>query len=274
VLEELLAHVEPPPDGDAHLYWSVVASAAIRAARLEGDTEVWLRVIDVLMKPATRGKQEPGGYENLVNLWRSRGIALSKAERIAEATESHQTAVKLASDSGEAKLLARAHRDFGLFLAEQKLAGAEEQLQSAVDHARQPDAATELGESLTALGVFIQHARNLVGARPILREAVSVMQPTDDQFLVARNHLNAIEKDESCGCGKMNDAVAQTIADMIRKRLPADLIRNVEVKIESPKGPDVGVEVARKPTPEEMEQINVVVHQAIAELKRAMLTKY
>ena len=115
-----------------------------------------------------------------------------------------------------------------------------------------------------ALGVHLQHEGRPDEARELLTEAVVGLDPATSEAFTARNHLEALREGNGCGCGRGQQAYADTIASLVRPELPEGLLEGIDL------GEDgISVRLAREPTEEEAALLDRVLRQAIFRLRQA-----
>ena len=173
-----------------------------------------------------------------------------------------------AEELGAPSLLAQARRNAGLYLAERgRRAEAASLLADAVAGAREDEAMEELGKSLIAQGIFLQHGGDAAAARPLLQEGVDTLPPDDADALAGRSHLDAIDGGLGCGCGDAERALAAALRALIAPDIPADLLADLRIQM-ADDGPRMDVQLAREPTDEELERLDRVLQQGLARLRQ------
>ncbi|HSD88988.1 MAG TPA: hypothetical protein VLB44_15780, partial [Kofleriaceae bacterium] len=182
--------------------------------------------------------------------------------------EAHYTdALQRATD---ARSRARAGRNFGLFLSQhERRAEARAQLHAALAAAREANDAEELGQIAVAHGIFLQHEKDQA-AEPLLVEAIRLLSPDHPDALCARSHLIALRTGGGCGCGDMSEALASAVLEMIREAVPGDLVADLEISLPDGQPPNVSVQLARDPSPSEMQALDSAVHLAVAHLQQSI----
>ncbi|MEM9074241.1 MAG: tetratricopeptide repeat protein [Myxococcota bacterium] len=214
-----------------------------------------------------------GDAEQARNAVLGLALAQSQAGNLEIAEEAYRDALRRSEAAGP---LAQSStlRNFGLFLAEiDRRAEAEPLLRQAVSEARKAwgGGGESLGRALVALGIFVQHGGEeseyvLVEARGLLQEAIGLLPADHPDTLPARSHLDAIQRGSGCGCGNMNEAISQALAEMVQAELPPGLLKHIAYKDDG----NLNVELGREPSPEEFELLNRVIHQAMAQLKKRL----
>ena len=264
-LASLSRRLDVAADVDDQTRWNAHA-ALVHAARMRKDYPAWIAGADRAIAAARKS----GNRARLIEVLQNKAIALGESNNAAGELDAYNAALAEATALGDPRVLSTVHRNIGIVYRGRNLPDeAERHFATAVELARKANASDELGAALAAHGIFVQHHGDLARARPMLEEAVRLMPPTHPHYLFAANHLNAIDKDASCGCGAMDEAVAQTIKKMVRDRIPADLLEDVQLTNKPGEQPNVQVSLKRKPTDAEMEKLQTVVNQAVIELRRA-----
>ena len=264
-LAALSRRLESAADANDETRWNA-AAALLNAARLRKDHVAWLACADRLIAAARKS----GNRVALIEVLQNKAIALAESKGPAAELEAYQAALAEATALGDLRVLSTVHRNLGICLREQnKPDEAEKHFAAAVELARKAGAIEHLGAALAAHGIFVQHHGDLARARPMLAEAVRVIPPTHPDYLFAANHLNALDKDASCGCGQMDEAIAQAVKQMVRARLPADLLEDVQLTVKPGAKPNVQVRLKRQASAAELETVQTVVNQAVVELQRA-----
>lgn len=213
-----------------------------------------------------------GDHAKAVDARLGLAMALGELNQLDQAVAVYQEAVESAAKAGKIAH-SGALRNFGLFLAEiERRDEAKPLLEQAVAVARGAwgGGGEMLGRALVALGIFVQHGgaedpSALERARALLQEGIQSLQPDHPDALPARSHLNAIENGGGCGCGNMDAAISAALQDMVLPQLPHGLLDTLAYK-----DGNLDVKLAREPSPEEMETLNSVLHQAMAQLKQKL----
>jgi tetratricopeptide (TPR) repeat protein len=193
----------------------------------------------------------------------------ARLARWAAAEESYEEARRAAERLGSDEAVSTVLRDHGLHLSErERRHEATAVLRAAVEAGRRSGDATATGQALVALGILEQHEGNLRTAGDLLREARSVLPATDPDVLYCLSHLLAIEKDASCGCGDMTEALGLALEPLVQQQLPAGLLKRLRYSSED--DGKVDVELARQPTAEEMRLMDNVISHALTLMRAAM----
>jgi tetratricopeptide (TPR) repeat protein len=184
---------------------------------------------------------------------RTYGAAYSRAERI-----------------GRAELKSQVLRNWGLALKEAGEVGpAEQRLAEAVAEARRGADYETLGRGHIALGLFLQHEGRLTEAQTIIEEGLSTLDPAHPDAIIGRSHLGAVMAGHTCGCGNLQDTIAEAFRQFVLDRLPKDLLAKLEVTIADDDF-KIDVHLNREPTQDELERLNGVMQSALAEFRRRL----
>ena len=144
---------------------------------------------------------------------------------------------------------------------------AEQRLVEAVAQARRGADHDTVGRAGVALGLFLQHEGRLPEARAVLEEGLAVLDPVHPDAIIGRSHLGAVLEGRTCGCGNLQDTMAEAFREFVLTRLPADLLARLDVAIVD-NDFQINVELRREPTEGELERLNSVFQSALAEFRR------
>jgi tetratricopeptide (TPR) repeat protein len=198
------------------------------------------------------------------------GLALAQSEagQTGEAIETYRHAEETAKGLGEPQLHSQVLRNFGLLWAElDRLADAEQTLRLAVGAARESREDETIGRAQVALGIFLQHHGRPDEAKSLLADAIQRLDSAHPDALCARSHLQAIESGAGCGCGDMQDALADAFRQFVLQRIPEGLVKDIRVEIDEGQF-DVHVEMAREPTPDERELLEKTFQHARQQFRK------
>jgi len=247
----------------------VLTSALVNACRNAGDHETRVQGLQWLIRDCETRGQEP----EAIHLLQGLAMAYGEAGKPEQAVKSYQEAVERAKKAKHGVSLSNALRNYGLYLSEQqRRSEAAPLLEAALSAGKSCGEPEVHGEAAAAYGIFLQHDKALEKAAPLLREAVELMPPAHPHALMARNHLNALEKSGSCGCGDMDEAISQNLKRMIEKKAPAGLIKELRIRLVPGHGPSVDVDYAREASPEERAQLDIVIKHAVSEMQKQAST--
>ena len=166
------------------------------------------------------------------------------------------------------ELTSQVLRNWGLALNEAGQAGpAEQRLSEAVAQARRGADYETLGRAQVALGLFLQHEGRLAEAQATLDEALSILDPAHPDTMIGRSHLGAVLAGRTCGCGDLEDTVADAFRQFVLSKLPPGLLTELDVALQDGDF-QIKVELRREPTEEELERLNGVMRSAYAEFRR------
>lgn len=250
---------------DAHSLTHVVAACS-NLARVSGNHEEWANAYRWLIAHLDSSGEQGQSVDARLGL----AMALGEMGRIDEAVATYEEAVARAEKAGKVAH-SGALRNFGLYLAEiDRRDEAAPKLEQAVAVARAAwgGGGEMLGRALVAQGIFVQHGgaedpSALQRAKALLQEGIAKLQPDHPDALPARSHLNAIDDGGGCGCGNMDDAISAALREMVLPQLPEGLLDTLSYGADG----NLDVKLAREPSEQELELLNSVLNQAMAQLK-------
>jgi tetratricopeptide (TPR) repeat protein len=244
--------------GETHDATLRVLSALANVCRPLGDHEARQQAI----RRAIAACETRGQPQQAIAAMLGLALALGEAGQHEQAVETYQRAIEQADAIGEAQLQSQALRNYGLLLAElEREADAEQTLRLAVGTGRRANEDETLGRAQVALGIFLQHHGRLDEAGRLLAEAIDRLEAAHPDAVCARSHLQAVESGASCGCGDMQEALAEAFRRFVLERLPAGLIKELRVEIDEGTF-NVHVELASEPTEEEQELLTTTLQHA------------
>jgi hypothetical protein len=83
----------------------------------------------------------------------------------------------------------------------------------------------------------------------------------------AQSHLIALQNGMACSCNSdTGDAAISTLVEQMVRAKVGDLVKSLRLEVKDD-GPDVKLELTREPQPQEIEHINRVISQALAEMR-------
>ncbi len=263
VLDDLLVLVNRRL-GEAHPLALAVLQSIANLERHLGDGQARVaairRVLELL--------DAVGDRERALGAAQGLGLALSESGQPEEAEQAYRDALVRAEALGNAAMRSQALRNYGLFLAEQKRRPeAEKWLREAVEVAMPCGDAEMLSRARIALGIFLQHGGDLETAKGILTEALQGINPGHPDAITARSHLDAVLSGSSCGCGDQGKAVADACREYILARVPPGVLSDLKVGIEN-NDLQVQVFLDHEPAPEELEQLQRVLHHGVEAFRR------
>lgn len=139
---------------------------------------------------------------------------------------------------------------------EEKLVGA---ITTAAENA---DQALE-AQARAALGIFYLHHGIPGDAKAHLEKALQQLDPSDPDYHSAKDHLDALNNGDACGCLGENAKVAKLIRDYVMRRLPKDLISRFGVRVGNSGGVKLDVEVTRALSDSEASLVNKTIDEAL-----------
>jgi tetratricopeptide (TPR) repeat protein len=263
VLLELRRRLQATPDVEVVPLANVNAQLA-NVARLTGDHDVRIEACQMAIKLC-------GGMDDakhVINGWEGLAMALDDAGRLAECEEAYRTALTKAKASGQRRLVSNVLRNYAIWLDEKgrKADAAIAHHEAATEAAASGDGVMH-GRSLAASGIFHQHEGRRDQALAQLQQALTLLPPSHPDAFCAQSHLIALQQGLACMCseGTGSDAISKLVEQMVRAK-SGDLLKTLRIDIKDD-GPDVKVELSREPKPEEVEHLNRVISQAIAEMR-------
>ena len=217
---------------------------------------------------------EAGGRAKMV-VQALMGLALAQGDAgdLDDCDASYRTAVERAAALDDPTLVSQARRNYGLFQSGRgQKAEAEATMRAAAADAEQSGNAEVLARARIALGIFLQHNGRLDEARPLLADAVAALEPAHPDAVTARSHLMAVEGGSACGCGDTRLALTQAYRQFVLSQLPPGLVQDFKVGL---KDNDFQVEVhmARKPTDDEMAQLERINRHALQQFRQRLMRR-
>ncbi|AQZ69962.1 Gll2226 protein [[Actinomadura] parvosata subsp. kistnae] len=194
-------------------------------------------------------------------------VAQDAAGDVDGSLKTYEQALARADGIGRHDLRAQVLRNWGLALSSAgRPAEAEQRLRAAVTEAGLSGDDELLGRARIALGLFLQHEERLDEARELVEAGLTTLDVAHPEAIQGRGHLGAIMAGRSCGCGDTREAIAQAFREFVIGRLPHDLLAELEVTLD---GGDfqIGVQLVREPTEDELKQLNAVFESATAEFR-------
>lgn len=262
VLQDALRWVDSVPAVPLELKQQVLAQIST-VARTAEEQSVRLGALKALLELSRKA----GDLRQEIDVEMALGLALSEINEPEKADYAYQRAGELARSLNDPGLYAGVLRNYGLFLADlERRADAEPVLRKSVAIAQSGLDQLQTGRALIALGIFLQHDHKLAEAQELLEQALGILPVAHPDTLYARSHLDAIQTNQSCGCGDMSDAIAVTLKALVEPNLPPDLLDEISLGEDM----DVQVQLKREPTEEEVDQLNRVIGHAVRELRERL----
>jgi tetratricopeptide (TPR) repeat protein len=231
------------------------------AARRAGDHATRIESL----KLADELAESSGNLELSLQAAQGLALALHEVGQLEEAEETYRDAADRADAAGLRSARSSVLRNYGLFLSEtERDLEAEAVLREAIADSEGAGDEEQLGRALTALGIFLQHDHRLAEARPLLRRAIEKLGSDQADGLLARSHLQAIDRGTPCGCGVQADLFATLLRQLIEPQVPQGLIAGLRLD----KDAGVDVDLTRPPTEEEAKHLDVIIQESMRTLQR------
>ena len=235
-------------------------------ASLIGPSEGRIETLEGLVKAHEKRGDQPTAIQAMLGL----ALAQSEAGNSQDSEATYRRAFKKAKALGDSSLQAKTLRNLGLLYVEDgKLKEGEKTLRMAVKSAKKSGDKSEFGQAVCALGIFLQHDDRHEDAVPFLEAAIRYLDDSHPNNTCARSHLTAIENGDDCGCGDMQDALADAFRDFLMSRLPEDWATDVHVEIGDTF--HVEFEFLRELSEEETQKLESLVKQAMADFRNGQM---
>lgn len=239
--------------------------ALANVARLTGDHDLRVEASRAAVKLC-------GGLDDrrhLVMAYQGLAHALAEAGRDGETEQAYRDGLAEAEKLKDRKLAANVLRNHAIWLDERgRRADAEALHRRAVEAAEASGDRVMRGRALGAYGIFLHHGGANDRAGPLLEKALELLPASEPDAFYVQNHLGPLRCGEKCTCGQGGEVLSALVQRLVRERAPEGLVESVQVILAEGQPPDVKVQLSRKPTAEELEQLNRVVNQTVAELRQ------
>lgn len=265
VLRELQGLLAAEPQSDQELALDVLVRVS-NLARVTGDHAIRVAASREVVERCAAA----GDHKNLILAYQGLAHALSQTGQKEETEKSYRAALEKAEAVNDSVASANVLRNYALWVADERRTEEADGLhQKAVAAAGASGDAIMHGRSLAAYGIFSQHKGETQKASALLEQALRLLPAAHPDAFYAQNHLTALRQGQTCGCGHTDDeALSALLLRLVRRNLGPDLLKDIRVKMSPDKPPDVSVELAREPSQQELEQVNRVVNQALAEMRQ------
>jgi tetratricopeptide (TPR) repeat protein len=268
LLDVLIARVEDERGDESPLMPHVFAAQA-NTARTSGDHEARIRACDALLDWLDDAQDHLQAIDATLAL----ALAFSDAGRHDDAKEAYEEAAERARTLRDPLKEAQVLRNYAVYVAHgSDPASADRIFRQAASVAVAAKSNEAVGRTLVAYGIYQQHQNRLEEAKTMLEDALALLEPSHPDTLYARSHLSAIVEKKSCGCGDMTGALSEALRAMAMPHLPEGLLTHLAASFAADGGFKLDVQLAREPTPEELEHLNRVLQQAVAELQGRIRT--
>lgn len=265
VFAELRRRLQRTPDVEATDLLNATIALA-NAARETGDHDARIEASQVVVK-LCGGLDEP---HHAIEAWQALAFAFSDAGRQEEAEQAYQEAVARAEQHVDAKHLANVLRNFAIWADD---VGRQDRAAALHDRAVEAAAgcsdAVMQGRCLAARGIFHQHSGQQQTAQSDLKQSLRWLPATHPDAFCAQSHLQALQRGEDCTCGQEDSqaAISSLVEQQLRREIGGDLLKSVRIEA-GDEGPDIKVELNREPSPAELEHLDRVVNQTLAQMRR------
>jgi tetratricopeptide (TPR) repeat protein len=266
VLADLLALVESRFGLDHGLTLNVLATVANHEADQgeRGDHDVRLGAI----RRSLASLERQGRTAESLHALQGLALALNMAGRHDDALAAYREALERALRAGDRAVVSQVRRNYGLYLADLKRPEeAEQQLRAAVDDGEAAEDLERWGRAEASLGIFLMHQGRAAEVPRLLEAALRRLDAAHPDAVCARLHLNAHDAGQPCSCGDTREALAEQLRLYILSQLPKGFLEKLELTIEDD-DVKVGVHLARQPTPDEVQRLQILVNQAIHTFKK------
>jgi tetratricopeptide (TPR) repeat protein len=264
VLRELLERLESTPDAPDQDILNVTISIA-NVARLVGDNAARIdasrRVVELF-----RPRKDPAA---LANAYEGLAYALGDDGENEEAERAYAEALAIAQRAGNHQAAANVLRNHAIWFDQRGIKERADDLHRAAvvtaEASRDPEIC---GRNLCAYGIFLQHEGKNSEAEELLGKAIGLLHPADPDAYCALEHLKSLRSGSSCGCGEHTEETFSALAEkLVMEQAPKGLLRGIKLHL-GEDGPSVEVDTLRELTQAEMEELNRVIHQAIARMRQ------
>jgi tetratricopeptide (TPR) repeat protein len=265
-LVELRRRLQDTPDRDVAPLLNVNIALA-NVARLTGDH-------DVRIEAGTKVVKLCGGLDDphhLVEAYQGLACALSDAGREDDAERAYYEAIQICQKIGDRRELANVLRNYAIWADDRQRTELAESLhRQALEHATASKDALMKGRSLAALGIFLQHHDRGSEAAPLLAEAQRLLPASHPDAFCVQTHWEALQRGEPCSCGAGDDweAISTLVVRQVKEHVAGDLLKSIRIGPNEEGSPDIHVELAREPTPNELEHLNRVINQTMAQMRQ------
>ncbi len=261
-----LRRLQDTPDRDVAPLLNVNIALA-NVARLTGDHDLRIEANQMAVK-LCGGLGDPRlGIEAQQAL----AYALADAGRESDAEQAYDRALEQAQRLGDRQEIANVLRNYAIWAdGRDRTRLAETLHRQAVENAAASGDPVMHGRTLAALGVFLQHRDRPAEAEPVLKQSLQLLSATDPDAFCAQTHWEALQRGEACSCGSDDDweALSALVDRRVKEQVGGDLVRLVAVAPGDERAPDIHVELSREPRPDELERLNRIVNQTLAEMRK------
>ncbi len=105
-------------------------------------------------------------------------------------------------------------------------------------------------------------------ATPFLESALKRLQPSHPDSIYARYHLKALQSGrDCCSAGDGWEALAEQLREFTLEQVPQDLLQDIKLHLDGAEDIKVEVQLAREPSQEEVERVEIIINQAVYAFK-------
>jgi len=263
MLVELRRRLQSTPDVEVAPLINVNVQLA-NIARLAGDHETRIEAARFSIKLCGGA----GDISRVVNAYEGLAMALDDAGRFEECEQAYRDALAKARQGRQRRLASNVLRNYAIWLDQRdRKDDARRTHQEAVAEAAASGDGVMRGRALAASGIFLQHSGQPGVALAQLQESLQLLPPDHADAFCAQSHVLAIEAGGECSCGQTGDeAVSKLALRMIRAKVGDGLLKALQITL-AEEGPQVKVELTREPQPQEIEHLNRVISQTVAQMR-------
>jgi tetratricopeptide (TPR) repeat protein len=263
VLLELRKRLQATPDVEVRPLANVNAQLA-NIARLTGNHDVRIESCRMSIKLC-------GGIEDAkhaVNAWEGLAMALDDAGQPDEAEKAYRSALEKAQAGQQRRLSSNVLRNYAIWLDEKgRKDDALKTHQQAVAEGSAANDPVMHGRSLAASGIFLQHQGRRDEATKQLEHALKLLPASHPDAFCAQSHMIALEQGLACMCsGDTGEAAMGKLVEQLVRARVGDLLKSLRIEM-TEDGPDFKAELSREPRQEELEHLNRVFSQTLAEMR-------
>ncbi len=199
-----------------------------------------------------------------------KGLALAQMGELQGAEAAYRAGLDEARASGSAFLVSQLGRNLGQFLADMgRLEEAESLLRESLGQAMESAHPELTGKAATSLGLFLVHAGRGVEARPHFAKALDTLDPDDPYHQAAREHLDCLDRNQTCPCLDPARQTCELYARLLRQQLPGDLVRDLQVRMVDGEL-ETRLDLVRDLTPEEEVWLSRLQAEALDRLRASL----
>ncbi|MEM1294829.1 MAG: hypothetical protein AAGH89_05645 [Verrucomicrobiota bacterium] len=236
------------------------------ASFLQGQTDYATMRVD-LVQLIVDSRRKRGEDMEMFEAMEALALAQTEAGLTEDAESTYQELIAAANGFGAKAMESEALRNFGMFLramrrpTEESIEVLLQAVQAGIDSR---DKEVE-GRARSVFGVFLTHLEEIPRAKLQLTRAVALLPPEHGDAILAEDHLQAMEQGRPCSCMDSREELAAGVQAYILERVPEGVISSLHVQIDQAGRVDLGLEVTRSLSEEEVAQLEQVSDDALAE---------